>query len=233
MVNSGGTLVLALAGTPSPIIANSISGTGTVTQWYGSLNYPLIYTGDSTDFTGTMHVDGTLQVGNGGAAGTLGSGAIDGSGTLTFYRSGDLTVDGPISGSLQLVEKGPGVLTLPGANTYSRGTTIDDGAVAFAAGGLGSGSIDVYDNGVLQWLQDNTDDISGVLNIHYGANATLDVGQNTVTFDEDFSAPYSSINKTGAGTLVLTYGTTLNGGETWLDGMTITQGRYALAACYS
>ena len=56
----------------------------------------------------------TLQVGSGGTAGTLGSGGVSGSGTLAFDFSSTLTVSNVLSGSLNVVQEGSGVLVLTG-----------------------------------------------------------------------------------------------------------------------
>ncbi|WP_158298707.1 autotransporter-associated beta strand repeat-containing protein [Sphingomonas psychrotolerans] len=92
-------------------------GTGTLTLT-GANNY-----------TGTTTISaGTLQVGNGGTSGRLGSGDVINNSILFFSRSDGLTVGSVISGtgSLALLNGG---LTLSGANSYSGATTIQSGTL--------------------------------------------------------------------------------------------------------
>uniref|UniRef100_UPI001F542631 autotransporter-associated beta strand repeat-containing protein n=1 Tax=Salmonella enterica TaxID=28901 RepID=UPI001F542631 len=57
--------------------------------------------------------------------------------------------DNAISGSGQVVKSGDETLTLSGSNTYTGGTTINDGTlIATSVDALGSG--DVTDNAVLE-----------------------------------------------------------------------------------
>ena len=58
----------------------------------------LTVTGANT-YAGTTTISaGTLQVGSGGTAGTLGAGAVSNTGTLSFNRSDVYTVDNAIGG---------------------------------------------------------------------------------------------------------------------------------------
>ena len=117
------------------------SGTGTT-----------IYTGTATHTGGTVVENGTLQIGNGGTAGSI-VGNITNNGTLVINRSGTLSLSSAISGSGGLAKSGSGRLVLSATNTYTGLTTIGggqllvNGSIAGAAtvqsGGLlgGSGSI--------------------------------------------------------------------------------------------
>ena len=88
-----------------------------------------------------------LQLGNGGATGSLSSSgaiALGGNGMLAFSRS-DTVVQGvdfgsPISGAGSLVQNGPGALILIATNTYAGSTTISGGTLQLGAGGT-SGSL--------------------------------------------------------------------------------------------
>src|SRR4029453_9613408 len=77
---------------------------------------------------------GTLQNGNGGTTGTLGTGIVVNNASLTFGRSDSLTVANAISGTGSVSQSGGGTTTLGGANTYT-GTTV-----AFAGTLLVTGS---------------------------------------------------------------------------------------------
>ena len=78
---------------------------------------------------------GTLQVGNGSASGTLGSGPVfdNANSLLIFNPAASLTVANPIAGGGAVTFMGPGTVVVTGSNTYSGGTLI-------AAGTLQAGS---------------------------------------------------------------------------------------------
>lgn len=76
------------------------------------------------DFFGTVTVnDGPLQLGNGGANGSL-TGAITNNGGLIVERSADLSLSQVISGTGSLQQAGASVLTLAGTNTFTGNTSI-------------------------------------------------------------------------------------------------------------
>lgn len=73
---------------------------------------------------------GTLQIGNGGTVGSISSTAnITNSGRLVINRSDALTHTGVISGSGEVEQAGPGVLTLSQVNTYLGNTYITGGTL--------------------------------------------------------------------------------------------------------
>ncbi|EBO3574441.1 ShdA, partial [Salmonella enterica subsp. enterica serovar Senftenberg] len=77
----------------------------------------------------------------------LGSGDVTNDAVLELNTGG--TFDNVISGSGQVVKSGDDALTLSGANTYTGGTTINDGTlVATSVDALGTG--DVTDNATLE-----------------------------------------------------------------------------------
>ena len=89
----------------------------------------------SNDFTGPIRINsGTLQVGNGGAEGNLGSGAITNESTLVFNRSGTLSVNNGIHGFGSISNSGSGVTTIGGANTYGGSLTVAAGTVRGGSG---------------------------------------------------------------------------------------------------
>ncbi|UYV16018.1 autotransporter-associated beta strand repeat-containing protein [Porphyrobacter sp. ULC335] len=170
----GGTLeLLADREAASVILAGgSITGPGTLTTYSdidarsgnisaalaGSVGLQKTTSGTVTlsganTYTGETRISaGTLQIGDGGTTGTLGTGNIVNNAALVFNRSDDVTVGGIISGSGSLTKKGAGTLSLSGANTYGGRTTIEQGALRVAgASALGSpaGSIVVLDGGML------------------------------------------------------------------------------------
>ena len=128
-------------------ISGIISGTGALTK---SGAGALTLTSDNT-FTGATTISaGTLQIGNGGATGSLAGLSIVDNSALIFNRSNALTYAGVVSGTGTLTQLGAGTTTLTGANTYTGGTTISAGTLQLGNGGV-TGSIvgDVLDNSVL------------------------------------------------------------------------------------
>ena len=100
--------------------ANALTKQGTGTLTLSGANS---YTGATTISAGT------LQIGNGGTTGTLGSGNVTNNSALIFNRSDALTYAGDISGTGTLTKLGTGNLNLTGANTYTGTTTIDAGTL--------------------------------------------------------------------------------------------------------
>ncbi|ECF6265333.1 fibronectin-binding autotransporter adhesin ShdA, partial [Salmonella enterica] len=104
----------------------------------------LTLSGSNTYRGGTTISGGTLVASNVEA---LGSGDVTNDAVLELNTGG--TFDNVISGSGQVVKSGDDALTLSGANTYTGGTTINDGTlVATGVDALGSG--DVTDNATLE-----------------------------------------------------------------------------------
>ena len=185
-------------------VANAISGSGSLTQ---SGAGTLILTGGNSYGSTTIDSGKTLQVGSGGASGTLGGGSVTDDGSLVFNRSNTITVANAISGSGSLTQSGAGTLILTGGNSYGS-TTIDSGKTlqvgsGGASGTLGGGS--VADDGSLVFNRSNTITV---------ANAISGSG---------------SLTQSGAGTLILTGGnsygsTTIDNGKTLQVGSGSTSG---------
>lgn len=82
----------------------------------------LTLTGTNTFTGGTTISGGTLQIGHGGATGSL-AGNIDDNSVLVFDRSDATTFTGVIAGAGALVQNGAGPLTLNGNSSAFAGTT--------------------------------------------------------------------------------------------------------------
>ncbi|WP_417425727.1 autotransporter domain-containing protein [Hoeflea sp.] len=215
---SGGTLQIGNGGTVGSLSGNitnnsalvfnrsdalsytgDISGTGSLTK---SGAGTLTLTGANSHTGGTTISGGTLQIGNGGAVGSL-SGNVTNNSALIFNRSDALSYTGDISGAGSLTKAGAGTLTLTGANSHTGGTTISAGTLQIGDGGT-SGSLtgNIVNNSALIFNRSDalsyTGDISGT----------------------------GSLTKSGAGTLTLsganihTGGTTISGGKLVVNGST-------------
>jgi outer membrane autotransporter protein len=103
-----------------------ISGDGDVVK---SGDGTLILTGANT-FTGSTTISaGTLQVGDGGTTGAIGTGAITDNGTLVFDRSDAVTLGQTIAGSGALTQQ-QGTLTVNGdGSAFTGDTTVKAGTL--------------------------------------------------------------------------------------------------------
>ena len=129
---------------PGSISGNSLTKTGTGT---------LTLTGNTNTYaSGTTISGGTLQIGNGSTAGTIGTGTITDNATLAFNRSDSITDTnfGLISGAGNLAKRGAGILTLSKVHTYSGATTVEVGTLALTnSGAIASSSSIIISNGAI------------------------------------------------------------------------------------
>ena len=137
-INNSGTLTINRS--DAYTLANDISGTGSLRQ-IGAGTTTL--TGNNTYSGPTVISAGTLQIGNGGNSGTLGSGTLTNNGVLLVNRSGILALNMRIEGSGSIALDGGGTTTLGGTNTFSGGIQVAAGSTLAIAdiAALGSGPI--------------------------------------------------------------------------------------------
>ena len=128
---------------------------------------------------------GTLQIGNGGPTGSLGTGNVAlNSGSLVFDVSGATFTVGSISGTGSLTQMGPGSsLTLAGLNSYSGPTTISAGTLV-AGYGAPAPLIHYNFNGTGSIAQGQAiPDVSGngytMYGYHYGSTASFVAGPSS------------------------------------------------------
>jgi outer membrane autotransporter protein len=161
---------LTVAGSNALTLAGAVSGNGALTKNGAST---LILTADNSYSGGTTINSGTLQVGNGGATGSVGTGPILDDSALVFNRSGTVTVPGAITGIGSLTQNGAagGTLVLTGTNTYGGGTTISAGTLQLGDGGT-TGSIigNVANSATLAFDRSDTVTFSGVISGTGGVN---------------------------------------------------------------
>lgn len=130
IIDSGGTLSF---NRPDSTSVGAVSGLGGITQLGTGT---LTLTADNT-LQGLVTISaGTLQVGNGGATGSISNitGVVD-SGTLVFDNNGTLGYGGVISGIGGVVQNGSGTVILQTNETYSGDTIVNSGTLALSASG--------------------------------------------------------------------------------------------------
>ncbi|EJX0190326.1 fibronectin-binding autotransporter adhesin ShdA [Salmonella enterica] len=173
-------------------LENTLSGSGSLVK---TGTGELTLSGDNSYSGGTTIIGGTLTADH---ADSLGTGAVANSGVL---QVGEGELENTLSGSGSLVKTGTGELTLSGDNSYSGGTTIDDGVlIADHADSLGTGA--VANNGVLQ------------------------VGEGEL---KNTLSGTGSLVKIGTGELTLSGDNTYSGGTTIDDGVLIAANVNALS----
>ena len=219
--------VLAFNRSNGMTLAGAITGTGSVQQnGIGTT----ILTGTNSYAGTTTIFAGTLQIGQGGASGTLGTGDVVNNATLAFNRSDTMTYGGAVSGTGGLHQLGIGTTVLTGNNTYTGGTLISAGTLQLGPGGslaagsalqlIAGGTFDL--NGRTQTLGD----VLGAGNILLGTG-TLTLGTaNSTTLSGDISGG-GSLVKQGSGTFTLDGNSTYTGTTTVTSGALIVNGSIA------
>ena len=192
-VTNNGTLIFNRNNTM--VVSNDISGSGIVRQ---SGTGTTVLTGDNTYNGVTTVTAGTLQIGNGGTGGSLGSANVVNNGTLAFNRSDTIVVSNQISGTGSVAQSGPGTTVLTNNNTYSGQTVINSGTLKIGDGGtvgsLGRGSI--VNNGAL--VYDRSDSVT-VSNQMSGSGSFTQDGSGTLVVTGDNT--HTGTNYINSGTM--------------------------------
>ncbi|EAN8323108.1 fibronectin-binding autotransporter adhesin ShdA [Salmonella enterica] len=187
-------------------LKNTLFGSGSLVK---TGTGELTLSGDNTYSGGTTIAGGTLIADH---ADSLGSGDIDNSGVL---KVGEGELENTLFGSGSLVKTGTGELTLSGDNTYSGGTTIDDGVlIAANVNALGSGDID--NSGTLKLEAEGEFNLANVTTqsgatTELAKGTTLNVDSLTQQADSTLNIDLSKANGESAITAdSVTLGGTLN-----------------------
>ena len=219
-VKSGTLTVGGVISAPNANVGLTKSGTGT-----------LLLTNNNT-YLGTTAIDnnGTLQIGNGGTAGSIASTKITNNGQLVFNRSNNVTISGLISGKGIVTQAGTGTLTLTGTNTYTGGTLIRNGgairvgtAKALGVGNLGLLSSTLDLNGFAVAVNSITGD-AGALITNYSPTAAV------LTSNADSNTVYAGAINDGTGTVAFVLSSkgngslTLTGSNNYSGGTTLNSG---------
>ena len=183
---------------PTLVLNGGISGDFNLTT---NTSATTILTGTNSYATTTIS-SGTLQIGNAGTTGTLGTGTVSDNAALSFNRTdAGLSVSNVITGTGTLTQAGTGTTILTAANDYSGGTTISAGTLQLGDGGA-TGSItgSIVDNSNLEFDLSNSftlaNTISGSGNvIQAGAGSTITIaGTNSYTGTTSITDGELSIN---------------------------------------
>jgi len=234
-ISNGALLDFGTGALQTNVVANNISGAGSILQ--STANTDTRITGNVTS-TGGLTIsssNGIVRIGN---AGTTGSYSGDttittNNATLAFARSDAYTHGGTISGVGNVTKVNAGAVTLTGSNSYSGNTTLFDGAlVAGHANALGTGNI-IFSSGggnagTIRYTAASagTDWASRIQNST--GTIRLDTAGNNVNLAGAIdSSNVNGLVKSGTGTLTLGGANTYTGATTVGAGTLLVNGSTA------
>ncbi len=169
-------------------------------------------TGNNTYQGGTIISNGVLQVGNGGATGSIGSSNVTDESVLAFNRSDIVTFGGVISGAGSLVQQGSGKLTLTATNTYTGATTVSNGTLVVSSVGgdmnVSGGTLVPVGVGSIGTLT-----VAGNMNISAGT-VVATLNRSASPSSTEFAVT-GTISYTGGTLKLLSYGPALVVGDTF------------------
>ena len=159
----------------STIFSGTLSGAGDFGVSTSMATLTLL---GANDYSGLTNVSSpaSLQVGMGGTVGSLGTGPIQGNGTVIFNRSG--TVTAPAQSNVNLVQMGGGMLVLNGTGIYLKSIIIMNGGTLQIGDACRSSSGSITNNGSLILNCSGTSTLGKVV---YGSGSVQVEGSGTVT----------------------------------------------------
>jgi fibronectin-binding autotransporter adhesin len=183
----------------------------------------LIFSGDNTYTHTTTISAGTLQVGNGGSTGTLGSSAVINNASLVINRTmpegvTEISFNNIISGSGSVTHAGPAFTILAADNTYTGDTIITDGTLSPSVACLADGAaVRISGNGKLDLFHGETDTVNSLYINGVPQSAGIWGGEGS---GAQFETPYLS----GSGLLeVTTRGSVATPYDDWAAGKGLTE----------
>ena len=208
-VAAGGGAVSAPTGS-TLTLAGVVSGAGTLEKkGLGTV----VLTGATNTPTAVTISAGTLQIGNGVAAGSIGAGAITNNGTLAFNTiAAGLAVPNTITGTGGLTVSGAGAVTLNGAavaNTFTGDTVVNSGGLVFSHT---TGTNSIGGNLIVNGGTVNYGATAGQIADHIPSTASITVTGGTFggTAGRTVDNPLTGLTETAA-SLSISGGTFLSG----------------------
>ena len=184
-----------------------------------------VLTGANTYLGGTNIAAGTLQLGNGGLAGSI-AGDVVNDGTLAINRKDAYAFAGAISGGGVVRQSGAGTTTLSGTNSYTGGTIVE-------AGRLTAGSAGAFVQNTAYTVNGGTLDLGSwdlTASELSGTGGAVALNARTLTADQAGDSTYAGgitgtggLVKDGAGVLTLSGGSKYSG-ATQVAGGTLRAG---------
>ncbi|MDZ7615931.1 MAG: autotransporter-associated beta strand repeat-containing protein, partial [Patescibacteria group bacterium] len=174
--------------TQSGTLANllELNGGGTLTKTTAGM---LVMEGNNSYTGATDIVAGTLQIGSGGATGSISAtSSINNAGILAFNRSGTLTIGAPIGGSGDVRQIGPGTTVLTGTNDYTGATAVNAGTLLVHGTHTGGGAYTVA-GGTLG----GTGSIGSVVNVNAGGRLAPGASIGTLAIVGDLTLAGGSV----------------------------------------
>ena len=154
-------------------------------------------------FSGVVAINaGTMQVGNGTASGSLGTGGILDGSALLFNLPDTQTIPGNISGTGTFTKTGAGTVNLPGNNSFAGGTTLSQGTiVASNSSAFGLGPVTI-NNSATQLVFAAGITVTNAINVNPGVSSgsfASGILKGPAAGSVTLSGPMNITASTGAG----------------------------------
>ena len=218
--------------------AGNISGTGSLVKTGSSM----MTLANNNSFTGTTTISGgILQLGDGGAAGSVASSTIINNATLVSNIgnvSGPVTLASKITGTGGLDVNGSGTLILTGANDYTGATNVNGNSFVHqgglqmgGAGTLSNQTVVTVGDGAVFDLAGTSQTIGGLagvanssVKLGAGSLTTGGLGTSTTFAGVMSGTAASSFTKAGTGTMIMSGANTTSGSYQVSSGSLILTG---------
>jgi autotransporter-associated beta strand protein len=200
-----GSHVLTAGTAKTTAFAGAISGSGLFVKTGAGT---LTLTGASNYTGGTVILDGTLQLGDGGGGGSI-TGLVIDSSAFAINRSDIFTLAGAVGGSGAFQQLGTGTTILTAPDSVTGGTTISAGTLELGTGGAITGNVTfvgVRGAATLR-LDTGTSQLGGSI-VGFAVGDSIDLA--FVSFDPSLSAIWQeNASNTGGVLSLVTSGSTV------------------------